>query len=166
MTIFCSLSADDGIGMEPEQVAALLQNEPSDRTGIGVKNVNDRLRIYFGAGYGISIDSAPDEGTTVTIRTAAACRRTGRATMTKHVKTLCCLSGPGRCCWQAVRHRPAPATAPRPATRSRMIAKIHQDSEFWSAVFTGAEAAATEYNMDLTITGPRRVRRTMRPRTT
>ena len=41
--------ADDGIGMEPEQVAALLQNEPSDRTGIGVKNVNDRLRIYFGA---------------------------------------------------------------------------------------------------------------------
>ena len=39
--------ADDGIGMEPEQVAALLQNEPSDRTGIGVKNVNDRLRIYL-----------------------------------------------------------------------------------------------------------------------
>jgi len=55
--------------MEPEQVAALLQNEPSDRTGIGVKNVNDRLRIYFGADYGISIESAPYEGTTVTIRT-------------------------------------------------------------------------------------------------
>ena len=61
--------ADDGIGMEPEQVAALLQNEPSDRTGIGVKNVNDRLRIYFGAAYGISIVSAPYAGTTVTIRT-------------------------------------------------------------------------------------------------
>ena len=61
--------ADDGIGMVPEQVAALLQNEPSDRTGIGVKNVNDRLRIYFGAAYGISIVSAPYEGTTVTIRT-------------------------------------------------------------------------------------------------
>ena len=61
--------ADDGIGMESEQVAALLQNEPSDRTGIGVKNVNDRLRIYFGAAYGISIVSAPYEGTTVTIRT-------------------------------------------------------------------------------------------------
>ena len=59
---------DDGIGMAPEQVAALLQNEPSDRTGIGIKNVNDRLRIYFGPGYGLSIDSVPDEGTTVTIR--------------------------------------------------------------------------------------------------
>ena len=60
--------SDDGIGMAPEQVAALLQNEPSDRTGIGIKNVNDRLRIYFGPGYGLSIDSVPDEGTTVTIR--------------------------------------------------------------------------------------------------
>ena len=69
---------------QPEQVAALLQNEPSDRTGIGIKNVNDRLRIYFGPRLtGISIDSAPDEGTTVTIRTAAASQPTGRATMTK-----------------------------------------------------------------------------------
>lgn len=60
--------SDDGIGMPQEQVAELLKNEPSDRTGIGIKNVNDRLRIYFGPQYGISIDSVPDEGTTVTIR--------------------------------------------------------------------------------------------------
>lgn len=60
--------SDDGIGMPPEQVAELLQNEPSDRTGIGIKNVNDRLRIYFGPQYGLSIESVPDEGTTVTIR--------------------------------------------------------------------------------------------------
>ena len=30
--------------------------------------MNDRLRIYFGPQYGISIESVPDEGTTVTIR--------------------------------------------------------------------------------------------------
>ena len=60
--------SDDGIGMSREQVAELLQNEPSDRTGIGIKNVNDRLRIYFGPQYGLSIESVPDEGTTVTIR--------------------------------------------------------------------------------------------------
>ena len=59
---------DDGIGMSQEQVAELLKNEPSDRTGIGIKNGNDRLRIYFGPQYGMSIDSVPDEGTTVTIR--------------------------------------------------------------------------------------------------
>ena len=33
-----------------------------------IKNVNDRLKIYFGAAYGITIDSAPDEGTRVHIR--------------------------------------------------------------------------------------------------
>ena len=60
--------SDDGIGMPPEQVAELLKKEPSDRTGIGIKNVNDRLQIYFGPQYGLSIQSVPDEGTTVTIR--------------------------------------------------------------------------------------------------
>lgn len=60
--------SDDGIGMPPEQVEELLKNEPTDRTGIGIKNVNDRLRIYFGPQYGLSIESVPDEGTTVTIR--------------------------------------------------------------------------------------------------
>lgn len=60
--------SDNGVGMEPEQVAAILHREPSDRTGIGIKNVNDRLRIYFGESYGLQIESVPDEGTTVTVR--------------------------------------------------------------------------------------------------
>ena len=33
-----------------------------------MKNVNDRLKIYFGERYGLSIHSVPDEGTTVTVR--------------------------------------------------------------------------------------------------
>lgn len=60
--------SDNGVGMESEQVEAILHQEPSDRTGIGIKNVNDRLRIYFGESYGLHIDSVPDEGTTVTVR--------------------------------------------------------------------------------------------------
>ena len=36
-------------------------------SGIGVKNVNERIRLYFGEGYGLSIFSEPDEGTTVQI---------------------------------------------------------------------------------------------------
>lgn len=59
---------DNGIGMEPDQVAALLSREPSDRTGIGIKNVNDRLKIYFGEAYGLTIESEPDVGTCVTVR--------------------------------------------------------------------------------------------------
>ena len=38
--------------------------------------------------------------------------------------------------------------------RVAFIAKNNRDSEFWDAVFTGAEAAATEYNLQLTITAP------------
>ena len=47
---------------------------------------------------------------------------------------------------------PAPAST---TTRYHvaLIAKS-TNTEFWGAVFAGAEAAATEYNMDLSITGP------------
>ncbi|MDD4851041.1 MAG: sensor histidine kinase [Gemmiger sp.] len=59
---------DNGVGMTAEQVDAMLKREPSDRTGIGIKNVNDRLRIYFGEPYGLHITSEPDVGTCVEIR--------------------------------------------------------------------------------------------------
>ena len=59
---------DDGVGMDEEQVRHILHSEPGDRTGIGIKNVNDRLRIYFGEGYGLHIESEPDVGTCVEIR--------------------------------------------------------------------------------------------------
>ena len=60
--------ADNGVGMTDEQCAAILAKERSDSVGIGVKNVNDRLKIYFGEEYGITIDSELDVGTTVTVK--------------------------------------------------------------------------------------------------
>ncbi len=59
---------DNGVGMTEEQCNAILQKEHSDSRGIGVKNVNDRLKIYFGDKYGISIKSELDVGTAVTVR--------------------------------------------------------------------------------------------------
>lgn len=59
---------DNGVGMTKEQCAVILKKEPGDQTGIGIKNVNDRIKIYFGEKYGIRITSEPDEGTCVTIR--------------------------------------------------------------------------------------------------
>ena len=59
---------DNGVGMTEEQCREILQKESGDRTGIGIKNVNDRIRIYFGEEYGLSIASELDEGTCVTIR--------------------------------------------------------------------------------------------------
>lgn len=59
---------DNGVGMTEEQCREVLYKEPGDRVGIGIKNVNDRVKIYFGEEYGLSIASELDEGTCVTIR--------------------------------------------------------------------------------------------------
>ena len=67
---------DNGLGMTEETVEKLLSGDqphaPSRRgSGIGVRNVHERIRIYFGEDYGLSIGSEPDEGTEVTIRMPA-----------------------------------------------------------------------------------------------
>ncbi|MCI9558678.1 sensor histidine kinase [Clostridiaceae bacterium] len=63
--------ADNGLGMTTEQAAGLLtgRTHGSSRrgSGIGVKNVNERIRLYFGEEYGLVIWSEPDEGTKVEI---------------------------------------------------------------------------------------------------
>ena len=59
---------DNGVGMSEEQIEAIMHSEQTDRTGIGIRNVNDRLRIYFGKNYGLHITSEPDVGTCVEIR--------------------------------------------------------------------------------------------------
>lgn len=62
---------DNGLGMTKEQVQGLLteKKHSSSRrgSGIGVKNVNERIRLYFGEEYGLFIRSEPDEGTAVEI---------------------------------------------------------------------------------------------------
>lgn len=60
--------SDNGVGMTKEQCEAILKKERSDSSGIGVKNVNDRLKIYFGDKYGLTIESELDVGTSVTVR--------------------------------------------------------------------------------------------------
>ena len=73
--------SDNGLGMPPEVVEGLLSQEPRPETsrrengrkgsGIGLRNVQERIRLYFGPDYGVSIQSEPDEGTVVTLRMPA-----------------------------------------------------------------------------------------------
>lgn len=62
---------DNGVGMEPEKLAHLRREieRPCKDTegGFGLANVNERIRMYFGDYYGMQIDSAQGEGTTVTV---------------------------------------------------------------------------------------------------
>lgn len=66
---------DNGLGMTKEQAASLLTDQPHTSShrgsGIGVKNVNERIHLYFGEEYGLRIESEPDEGTTITIHLPA-----------------------------------------------------------------------------------------------
>ena len=63
---------DDGPGMTEEQIREL-ENAGLDQAtkGYGVKNINFRLKLYFGEAYGIRYESAPGGGTTVTARIPA-----------------------------------------------------------------------------------------------
>lgn len=61
---------DNGIGMPPEQVEHLLTDGNYERkrgSGIGLKNVDQRIKLYFGEDYGLRIKSEPDVGTKITI---------------------------------------------------------------------------------------------------
>lgn len=64
---------DNGLGMTQDVVdRLLLQNTPvSTGTGIGLKNVHDRIGLYFGKKYGIFIESEPDQGTCITLHMPA-----------------------------------------------------------------------------------------------
>jgi two-component system sensor histidine kinase YesM len=67
--------SDDGVGMSEDTLRGLRQrlNEAKSSSGqggrgIGLRNVNERLKLLFGEGYGISMDSVLGEGTKVIVR--------------------------------------------------------------------------------------------------
>lgn len=64
---------DDGVGMTPEQAAKALQEPGPEEAAakyrhVGMWNVHKRLQYSFGEAYGLSIESEPGVGTTVTVR--------------------------------------------------------------------------------------------------
>ena len=64
----CIAVADNGGGMTEEQIDYILHNKvvSSKRgSGVGVHNVDDRLKLLYGPEYGVTIESVLDEGTTV-----------------------------------------------------------------------------------------------------
>ncbi|MEV0584719.1 histidine kinase [Nonomuraea sp. NPDC050310] len=64
---------DDGVGMEPERARRLLdglaaQEGADGRTGIGLANVDVRLRQIYGPAYGLAVETAPGAGTKIKLR--------------------------------------------------------------------------------------------------
>lgn len=60
---------DDGAGMSEERLQQLVRSmESGERVGFGLSTIHERLRLLFGAGYGLTIHSREGVGTTVFVR--------------------------------------------------------------------------------------------------
>lgn len=69
----CFEIVDDGIGMDEEKIQRIMSKDNQDSstehfTGIGVNNVDDRIKLIYGEGYGIDISSKVNEGTKIMIK--------------------------------------------------------------------------------------------------
>jgi two-component system sensor histidine kinase YesM len=64
--------ADNGVGMDEEQLerirASFSFSHDLTSNHIGIRNVYKRIQLYYGASYGLTIESALNLGTVVTIR--------------------------------------------------------------------------------------------------
>ena len=62
---------DNGVGIEPDKLAELNKLINSDdiyvKKHIGLKNINQRVKLIYGEEYGLTIESILGEGTTCTI---------------------------------------------------------------------------------------------------
>lgn len=63
---------DDGIGMTHEKATYILEHGSDtplgSSGGVGVKNVNERLKLYFGDKYGLTFTENPEGGTVAVVR--------------------------------------------------------------------------------------------------
>ena len=66
---------DNGIGMSQEKISHILTvSSSNDPHGYGVKNINERIKLYYGMDYGLTYKSRPGEGTIAAIRIPAVKR--------------------------------------------------------------------------------------------
>lgn len=61
---------DNGVGIDQERLNEILKDDQSGKKGFGLKNVDERIKLYFGEEYGIEIESEKGKGTKVRVRIA------------------------------------------------------------------------------------------------
>ena len=63
---------DDGVGMIADQIEAVFQDIPADQSrglsGIGIKNVAERIKLTYGPAFGLTIESVVGEFTRVYLK--------------------------------------------------------------------------------------------------
>ena len=67
-TDICLQVMDNGAGMSGEQLTRLQSGTYEEHhSGLGLKNVHQRIRLYCGEPYGLSFESEQGVGTTLTV---------------------------------------------------------------------------------------------------
>lgn len=78
---------DNGAGMDKERIQQVMHNEKNDQrqrfSGMGIGNVNKRIKLLMGSEYGLTINSEEDVFTTVTV-----CLPLIREGETEHVQSI------------------------------------------------------------------------------
>lgn len=65
--------SDNGTGMTPHRIHEVLSETDTESdlhhkfSGVGLRNIHERLQIKYGAEYGLHISSLPEQGTTVSV---------------------------------------------------------------------------------------------------
>lgn len=61
---------DNGVGISPEKLTLIQSDayQSIEGRGIGVKNIDERIKLSYGKQYGLTIESELDRGTTVRVR--------------------------------------------------------------------------------------------------
>jgi len=71
---------DNGVGMDETRIKEIFDGLVEDKKGYGVKNVDERIKLYFGEQYGVSIYSVKGEGTRVEVRVPKVMGKAGLTT--------------------------------------------------------------------------------------
>lgn len=59
---------DNGVGMEEERIKEIFEADVEEKKGYGIKNVDERIKLYYGENYGIKIFSEKGKGTRVEVK--------------------------------------------------------------------------------------------------
>lgn len=70
--------SDNGLGMSEERLNMILSGKSAGGSGVGVRNVNERIALYYGREFGLTFESELEEGTVVTIIFPALGPKEGR----------------------------------------------------------------------------------------
>lgn len=135
---------DDGKGMDEETLAHIFEQHIRDTrsNGVGVNNVNERIRLFYGAEYGLSFKSEPEKGTTATIRIPAGKGRGESMIMSKKKTRFCLAAAAGLLLLGGgILYAKKKSDAVR-VQNIVLIQKALDDTDFWTSVYQGGRMAA------------------------